>query len=115
MRFGRLALAAVLVFFVFPARAAAEPDPPMEFKTPATCQTDGGSTVRVSPGVYMSTETWERLDTEVRRLQESETRLRAERDSILDDVDASRWKFVVGAASGIVVGFAIGYTLDLKL
>jgi hypothetical protein len=43
--------------------------------------TDGGSELDLPPGVFVPEPEWLTLDKEIRRLQDAETRLQAERDS----------------------------------
>lgn len=89
------------------------PDPCTEFE-PGQCTLrlkEGATTPKgtiLPPGYYLDPATYARLDDELRRLQESETRLKAERESLLKDAKPV-WYWVAGA---LVAGFAAGYALS---
>lgn len=71
-------------------------------------QTDGGSDLRVPPGYFMDEENYNKLDLEVRRLQELETRLTAENRSLRESVSGWQpgWKtLALTLAVGVVAGF----------
>jgi hypothetical protein len=86
--------AAALVLALLPsAYAAAEPtllphgeteprvEPPTHLLSPSHVVTRGGSELDLPEGYFVPEETWDHLDLELRRLQESETRLRAENEA----------------------------------
>lgn len=98
--------AAVLLPLLF-SRAAAEP---LRLRSTATCTTEGGSSVTLPPGWYFDEPDFDELDGEVRRLQESETRLRAENKS-LRETPSNRLKLLLGVAAGLAVGYFVGNSL----
>jgi len=61
----------------------------------------------------MDESTWSRLDTEMRRLQDAETRLTAENESLRESANeiGFGW-YALGAA--LVVGFAGGLYVGLR-
>jgi hypothetical protein len=83
----RLLAAALVLAAASPALADDEPPCPIPEIPAESCAlhlnkgatTTGG--LILPPGYYLHPEAWDKLDTEVRRLQEAETRLTAERDS----------------------------------
>ncbi len=87
-------LAAVVVCWALIARGE-----PIRLLSPSTVVTDGGSTLRLDPGVFLPQADYEKLDIELRRLQDQETRLEAENDSLKSSL--SGWPFIVG---GFVAG-----------
>lgn len=106
----KFAVAAVLVGCLLLSTRAAG-DPPIRFKTPITVTTEGGSVLNLDPGYYLTLDTWKTLDDEVKRLQESETRLKAE-NRVFREEAGFRWApWVVGLAAlsvGIATGVYIG-------
>jgi hypothetical protein len=103
----RFALAAALgIALLSPGAAAA--DVPDRNLSPMHCLTDGGTVLELEPGVHVPEVSWEKLDAEIRRLQEAETRLTAERDSYRKSASGRTWTLrgiVAGAfAAGIVAG-----------
>lgn len=56
----------------------ADPIEHAHIKTEAKCESAAGSVFTLPPGFYMSETLRVKLDTEVRRLQDTETRLKAE-------------------------------------
>ncbi len=93
----------------------AEAPPPTHLASSSAVHTDGGSDLRLPPGYFLAEPTWMRLDTETRRLQDAETRLRAENASLRASAATGwqpGWYTVVLAVSG---GIALGAYLDHKL
>lgn len=90
-------------------QALAEPPdvpPPIKVTVPIEC-TDGKKVRILPPGYYLSQKTWGHVNTEMVRLQDQETRLLAQRDSLLDDIQTP-WKIV---AIAFVAGLAGGYAV----
>lgn len=79
----------------------------LHIESPFTVTTDGGSTVRLPPGYYMPEPTYDRLDLEVRRLQDAETRLMAE-NVVLRDTPPPTRRWWIGAAAGLIAGIVLG-------
>lgn len=68
--------------------------------------------VALAPGYYLSTPKFNILDTEMRRLQDQETRLIAENNSLRSSADSVPWPVLAVAASvGLCLGIYIGYKL----
>lgn len=107
----RLAAAVVAGLLLWQTTAAAEP----LCEDTSRCVKrlpDGATTpqgVILPPGYYLTNETWNRLDEEVRRLQEEEVRLRAERDSLTKSAQPP-WLWV---AAALAVGIATGLGVTL--
>jgi hypothetical protein len=96
-----------------PAPASAAPaapsiDHPLHILSPSSLTTDGGSVLRLPPGQFLSDAQWSKLDLEMRRLQDAETRLTAENTSFRQSAAAwtPPWWLLAGAAvSGITLGW----------
>lgn len=105
-RFGRaLTLAALLV-----SRPAGG-EPPKHFHSPAHCDTDGGAHVDLPPGYFYDEAAKAAADAEMKRLQDTETRLGAENASLRRSASKLPigWKtLVAGLSAGLVGGFAAG-------
>lgn len=109
-----LIVAFVIAGITLASRATGEPVPnPCEDLEPGKCTlrlpngaTTPGGTI-LPPGFYLDPATYEKLDVEIHRLQESETRLQAERDSLAKDARPV-WYWVAGAlVTGLVAGYFI--------
>lgn len=87
-----------MVPLLLPAKAVAEDS--LRFKTPATCTTEGGSTVQLEPGRYIPEDTWEDINESYKKNADAITRLEAENKYLKDNADESwvGWKTVTGAA-----------------
>jgi len=107
----RVILAALII--VATSRAAADPVH-LHMRTPSTVTTEGGTTRQLPPGYFLDEESYSKLDTEVRRLQEQETRLGAENRSLRGTLSSWQpgWLVVVGAVVG---GAALGFYVHSKL
>ena len=101
----RVFLAAALATVLFAREATGEPI--LHIKTPSTLKTEGGSELRLPPGYFLDEEAWRERDLELKRLQESDVRLRAENRSLRKsaEADAIPWK-TIGCA--IVFGAFVG-------
>ncbi len=105
-RFVVVALVALLLLVPRVARSeegVGVPEGLLHWTMPLQCASD--VPVTLPPGYYLPDATWDALDFEVRRLQDAETRLTAERDSYAD----TTVQWVVGA---LVAGFAAGALID---
>lgn len=109
-----LALVVALVVTLLAASATAGPlPPPIEVTEEVTLKADTGEELRVPPGRYLPEPTWHALDLEMRRLQDAETRLAAENQSLRSSLDEGpgwgTWVTIgLALAAGIGVG-AIAY------
>lgn len=106
-----VSVAAALVVLLLTTGAAADPYlPPLHLMTGATLRTEGGSELHLPPdSVILLPETWTELDIEVRRLQDAETRLTAERDSLRKSAHSSLWSWrTLSVAGALVTGVGIG-------
>lgn len=109
MRRHPLAVALALIVTLLSSRAAAEPEPPIRLTVPTTVSDGAGHELGLPPGYFLTEDTWGTLDTELRRLQEHETRLSAENESLRASTAPPRWWWVaVGVAAGAAVGFVAG-------
>lgn len=85
-------------------KALADDTSSLRFKTPATCTTEAGSVVNVTPGRYLPESKWLELDTAYRALEDRVTRAEAEARS-LKESDSPGWKIpALFFAAGIVAG-----------
>lgn len=86
----------------------------LHLHTPAHITTDGGADFRLPAGYYLDEPNWGRLDAEVRRLQERETRLDAENKSLKTSMSAWQPGWIV-LSSTLVVGIVTGIYLHTKI
>ncbi len=99
-----LALATVL------AAKDASGDPIYRIKSPSTLKTEKGSELKLPPGYFLDETTWQERDAELKRLQEQETRLKAENGSLRKSAKEDYPWLATGVvgAFGIAVGiFAV--------
>jgi hypothetical protein len=101
---------AVLGLCVAVPTAAADDDAPIHLTAGATCRTPAGVDLDLPPGYYLSEPKWDALDLEVRRLQDTETRLSAENLSLRASANAWRpgWRSI---ATALAVGLGAGVYL----
>lgn len=107
----------IVLVLLWPSPASGdEPVPPTRLGTDAVITTSGGSTLNVPPGtIVVLPETWEKINAELLRLQEQETRLVAENTSLKKSARESGalWGTVAVLVSGVLAGLAIErYVLD---
>lgn len=115
----KLAVAAILLV-VFAPRAAADVFVPFRFPIHITSNSSlrkdsfPETEIRLPPGYFFDEPVYGKLDGEMRRLQEAETRLKAENESLRD---SSRHFFpawaLIGAAAA--VGLAGGVWIGIKI
>lgn len=67
--------------------------------------------VQLAAGYFMDEPTYNRLDAEMKRLQDAETRLRAENSSLKESAQPG-WMVL---ASALAVGVVLGVYVDRKL
>lgn len=115
-RLAALAIAVTVSSGVAIADPQPSPDAPHQVihsPNPITLRADTGEELRVPPGYYLPEPVWQGLDLEVKRLQESETRLKAENRSLRDSASTAGpgWGTVALVLGGIAAGVAMGYAL----
>jgi hypothetical protein len=82
----------------------------LKFLTPATCTTEGGSTVNLSPGRYVVESTWLGLERQAVEDENLITKLIAENEHLKDSEPMIGWKT---ATAALIVGILVGaYALD---
>lgn len=79
---------------------------PLHFKASPTITSAGGRVLTAPPGYYVIDETFAKLDAELRRAQDAETRLAAQNRSLR--ASASARPPVLALATALVVGIGIG-------
>lgn len=111
----RVLLGSMIAVAAVAGNAFGDPSPVnLHMRTPSTITTDGGSVVKVPPGYYLDEPTHDKLDAEVKRLQEAETRLKAENTSFRTSAASWQpgwWTLAVTLASGIALGAYIEHRL----
>lgn len=109
-RFVRRVLVAAVVSLS--TAAAADPvqtDRPIHLLVNGTLSAEGGGSLSVPPGYFLTEPLWADLDTEVKRLQTAETRLGAENLSLRKSAEKVRWwPYLTAAAVGLAAGIAVG-------
>lgn len=119
----RVRCAAVVLLLCIASGVAADPAPapaptvvdkPTQLLSPSTITTDGGSVLRAPPGRFVPEPAWSELDTEMKRLQDVETRLTAENNSFRATAASWQpgWYTLLGT---LATGIAAGIYLDRKL
>lgn len=106
MRFRKaLVAAAALVVFLWPSKAGAEP---IHFTRPFEVHIEGVEPLKLPPGYYFSEEERDKLDLHVRKIEDENTNLRAQNDSLRSSAGTSKW-FVLGVATlALIVGGVVG-------
>jgi nitrate reductase NapE component len=98
----RRLLAIATLATVFAAREA-HGDPIYHIKVPSVLKTEKGTELPLPPGWFLDEQSWQERDLEMRRLQEQETRLNAENESLRKSaVDDYPW-----LATGVVGAFGV--------
>lgn len=129
--FGRAFAAALLALLLSAGGAAAQPvapspevpeagpdvpeaiDGPARLHGPSTATLDTGTRVRLPAGYFLPEPYWNALDVEMRRLQDAETRLAAENESLRSSGSTWGWGTVGIAAGALVAGIVGGvYAFD---
>lgn len=97
----RLTLVVVLAAALASKEASGEPI--YHIKSPSELKTEKGSELKLPPGYFLDEQTWLERDAEMRRLQEQETRLKAENQSLRKSAkDDYPW-----LATGVVGAFGV--------
>lgn len=93
----------------FPPPVTHEPDlaGPVRFRTPSAVVTEGGASLRLPAGYFLVDPLWTSWELELRRLQDAETRLAAENESLRRSAEEWQpgWKLLAGA---VLTGLAAG-------
>lgn len=119
MNFGRSAKFAVALLLVSSSIArgddACPPPPtvevdlggPVRLRTPSAVITEGGSSLRLPAGYYLAEPLWTSWELKLRRLQDAETRLTAENDSLRKSAAgwSPGWRTL---ATALLVGMVAG-------
>lgn len=108
--------AALGIFLLLAPSAAAQPpslmpSPHLRLSADSTLATPTGSYLLPMGAHILDEPSWWKLDAEVRRLQDAETRLAAENTSLRKGSDSWRpgWKTIAGTLLvGVSVGFYVG-------
>jgi hypothetical protein len=113
-----VSIAAALAVFLPAPGAAADPYEPrpgevLHLRTPTTARTDGGTDLRLPPGYFLDEPAHDTLDVEMKRLQEAETRLRAENDSLRRSAKGISFGWYA-LGSAVAGGLALGYYLGTR-
>jgi hypothetical protein len=113
-----IAITLAAVLSAVPLRALADdevtsppPPPPRHFRTPPVC-TVGDATLELPPGYYLAESAFTKLDLELRRAQDAETRLTAEGNVLRRYAEAGNlgWRgAAVLASTAFVAGAAAAY------
>jgi hypothetical protein len=104
-------IATAILLAVLSREAGGEPT---HLQSSSTVHTDGGVDLRLPPGYFLPEPDWSKLDVEMRRLQDQETRLNAQNQALRSDLEHWQpgWVTLVGAA---VLGGALGWYAHSKL
>lgn len=104
----KVAVLIAVILVLLPSDAISEP---VRFKNGAVCTTAAGNRVDLTPKSVAFTDTeYSALDVEMKRLQDAETRLKAENTSLRkSDVTGRGTLYAIGGA--LVTGLGVGYWL----
>jgi hypothetical protein len=85
---------------------------PLHLKSGSSVKTDGGSDLRLPPGYFLTEPDWSKLDAELRRLQNAETRLDAENKSMRKSLDdGPGWGTLIITVTAFAAGVGITFAL----
>jgi hypothetical protein len=111
----KFGVAAAFAVFLLSRIAVADPAHSIHTLSPTTCHSDGGSAFSMGPSYHVTEDDWQRMDKEMRRLQDHETQLEVERDSYRNHAhDGIGWGTISIVVAGIAVGAAGGYYLGTR-
>lgn len=100
----RIVLGAAVIVALMSNEASG--DPIYHIKSPSVITTEKGSELKLPPGYFMDEPTFKDLDLRLKTLEENDTRLRAENQSLRKTADEIPWKVIGSAiAFGVLVGF----------
>lgn len=111
-------LLALLTVLALAGEAHGEPPAPpvplsesLHILVPFHVTTQGGAELDLAPGRYIPEATWSKLDLEIRRLQDAETRLKAENASFRASAAADTgpgWGTVTWIGLALTAGIVFG-------
>ena len=78
---------------------------PLRFRTPAQCETEGGSSVRIEPGRFLPEPDWAKLEGDYKKLEDDNTRLIGENKVYIAEESVLGWKSTLAAT---LAGLALG-------
>lgn len=81
---------------------------PTHVKSPTQCRTERGTELSFPPGYFLPEPTWLRLDGEMKRLQEQETRLTAENLKLRELTRSGAGRTLYWLGAGVLLGIAAG-------
>lgn len=107
----RRVLALLVVGLLAAAPGVARADAPLHLRSRSTVTTEGGSVLQLPPGYFLEEPAWNALDLELRRLQDTETRLTAENAKLRDltkrrSVD-TLWTIGISLGVGLLAGAVV--------
>lgn len=114
---------ALTVLLVLAGRAAADPVTTIvapaitgasHINTSSHLVTDGGSDLRLPAGYFLDEPSYTKIDTELKRLQDSETGLQAANNSLRQSMSgwSPGWKTLLGTlVSGLLLGMYVEHRL----
>lgn len=108
MRHPRVSFA-IVVACALAARSAGG-EPTLHLKTPSEVHTQGGTNLTLPPGYFMDEPTFDEKNAEMKRLQEQETRLGVENQSLRKSARKSPWDWRIVSAA-FAAGCAVTYLL----
>lgn len=111
----RAAVAAAALCVVAVPRAAAADPVAVHVHSPSHLLSDQGADLRLPPGYFVDEDAWGRIDAEMRRLQDAETRLTAENVSLRRSASAWAWPGWGPTALAIASGIAVGAYVEHRL
>lgn len=105
----RVGMAAALAVYLLATRAAADPAPSvrLRMRDDSTLTLKSGRVLELPPGRFIEEVEFMRMEIEFKRLQDAETRLTAERDSLQKTTEGWRPGWVtlsLTLATGLAVG-----------
>lgn len=112
-----IAIALVVLTLATEARGdvvVPEPGEMLHLKTPVTGRTDGGTDLRLPPGYFFDELAFGKVDAEMRRLEDAETRTRAENDSLRKSLDSWSPGWITLSAT-LISGFLLGAYAHSKI
>jgi hypothetical protein len=104
MRHPRLFIAAAVAVTLVSREVGADV---WHLKSASTVKTEKGSDLSLPPGYFLDELTWRERDLELKRLQDQETRLVAENESLRSSASSPVWLTVLIGAAGTALGITV--------